>query len=140
MDIQKIKDLKIMLEQHAKLKEELDLSYKQFELTLSDKIEAKKNFETLIEQLKEDIKVEAIAEFEQTQNKKLAGGIGIREMKNIVYDEVEALNWAKKHQLCLALDKKAFETLAKASPIEDMEMKVDVKTTVTFPAVIKLEE
>lgn len=40
----------------------------------------------------------------------------VKEFQTIAYDQAEALAWATEHAMCLALDKKAFEKVAKASP------------------------
>lgn len=63
--------------------------------------------------------------------KKLIGGLGIRVSTSIEYESDKAFNWAKEHSLCLQLDKKGFEKLAKAQDIEFVN-KCD-KVTVTFP-------
>jgi hypothetical protein len=49
----------------------------------------------------------------------------------LVYDAAEALEWAKAHDMALALDKKAFETIAKASPLPFVT--VEESVTVTLP-------
>jgi len=45
-------------------------------------------------------------------------GVTVKLVRRLVYDPFQALAWATKHQMCLALDKKAFEAVAKAAPIE----------------------
>lgn len=85
---------------------------------------------------KSGLKERALVDFQETGNKKLLGGIGIREGTSLRYDDILAFNWAKKHDLCLQLDKKEFEKLAKTQDINGV-IKED-KITVTFPKEIKL--
>ena len=88
--------------------------------------------------LKNKIMFEAGVEYTDTGNKQLLGGLGIRCGVNLIYDENDALLWAQEHQLCLTLDKKAFEKIAKAQDIGFV--KKENKITVTFPKKIILDE
>lgn len=56
----------------------------------------------------------ALAEHRLTGYKKLPHGIGIRITTKLDYDENDAFEWAKSHELALKLDAKAFEKIAKA--------------------------
>ncbi len=89
-------------------------------------------------ELKEEIIISAKEEFNKTKNKKLLGGIGIREIKSYDYSETEALKWAKEHDLCLQLDKKSFDSLTKTQNFDFVKINEDIQ--VTFPKEIKLEE
>jgi len=82
------------------------------------------------------IREEAIKIYQETGNKKI-GQIGIRIMQILDYSEEEAFNWAKEHGLCLNLDKKNFEKLAKTQDIEFV--KISEKATATIPTKIKEE-
>lgn len=119
---------------------ELELIYKKkkedFEAENIIIINGIKTHKEAIEQCKEDIRQLAEQEFKQTGNKKLYGGIGIRETSDMVYDESVALEWAKKHQMCLALDAKSFKSIAKAQPLDFVT--IQNKITVTFPSEIKI--
>ncbi len=84
---------------------------------------------------KEQFKLQAIQLFEKTKEKKLIGGIGIREGTELVYNSLEALKWAIDHNLALTLDRKRFEQLAKTESIDFV--KKETKITVTFPKEIK---
>lgn len=57
-------------------------------------------------------------------NKKPADGVGIRIVTKISYDLAEAFAWAKAHTVCLKLDDKAFEALAKIAP-DTMPVKIE---------------
>ena len=65
-------------------------------------------------------------------SKTVAPGLSVRINTGLKYDPAKALDWAKSHSLALALDKKAFEAIAKAQPIDFVE------TVETPSAVIKL--
>ena len=79
----------------------------------------------------------AEAEFRKTGQKKLLGGLGIREGVLMSYDHKDALNWAHEHKLCLALDKREFEKIAKSQDIDFIRK--EEKITVTFPPKLKFE-
>ena len=56
--------------------------------------------------------------YEQTGNKAPALGVSVKIFQTLDYDPKEALKWAMAHQIALSLDKKSFETFAKATPLE----------------------
>lgn len=64
-------------------------------------------------------------------SKKLPFGMGVRVTQSLRYDEAEAFQWAQEHRIALALDKKAFEKVAKASPLAFVT--VEEVPTVTIP-------
>ena len=86
---------------------------------------------------KERIKVQAEEEFKVTGNKKLLGGIGIRVGIRINYEREKAFTWAKEHSLCLSLDERGFEKIAKTQDIDFVSK--EEKLTVTFPQKIIIE-
>ena len=45
-------------------------------------------------------------------------GVTIRITKRIIYEPAQALTWAIEHKLCLGLDKRAFEALAKTQTLD----------------------
>lgn len=45
-------------------------------------------------------------------------GVTIRVTKRLGYNPDAALNWALEHRLCLGLDRRAFETIAKGQPLD----------------------
>lgn len=63
--------------------------------------------------------------------KKFESGVAIRVNKTLLYDPSKALEWAKEHGMCLALDKKEFESVAKATEIDFVA--VEDKVTPTIP-------
>lgn len=100
-----------------------------------------KSIEILNEEISENklkIAEEAKVEYEETKEKKLLGGIGIRVTTNLNYENEEALKWATEHQLCLSLDRTAFNKIAKTQDIDFVKKEENI--TVTFPKEIKVEE
>ena len=83
------------------------------------------------------IREQAVKIYSETGEKKI-GQIGIRIMQVLDYSEEEALKWAKEHGLCLELDKKNFEKLAKTQDIEFVEK--SEKATATIPTKIEVEK
>ena len=59
----------------------------------------------------------ALGVYQQTGEKKPAPGVEVKLRTNLIYEEAAALVWASEHKIALALDKKAFEKVAKASPL-----------------------
>lgn len=55
--------------------------------------------------------------YEQTRNKQLLQGVSIREVVKLSYDPVAAFEWAQKTGLCLTLDVKAFDAVAKVNAL-----------------------
>ena len=75
---------------------------------------------------------------QNTNEKKLLGGIGIQIRTNLIYEEKKAFDWAKEHGLFLQLDSRKFEKHAKSN--EDLDfVKKEEKITVTFPKQIQIE-
>lgn len=118
------------------LKDELRKKKEEFEaqnINLINKIQEESK---RLEENKEDIWVMAAQEYHNTGEKKLLGGIGIRIGTMLDYDEEEAFNWALDHKLCLELNVKSFDKLAKDQQLDFV--KKSEKVTVTFPKEIKL--
>lgn len=67
------------------------------------------------------LRAAAVAAYQETGNKKPAPGVGIRVQTKLRYDESDALRWALEHDLCLMLDKAAFERQARVTPLGFVE-------------------
>lgn len=68
--------------------------------------------------------------FADTGNKAPAVGVGIREVTTYSYDNVEALVWAKEHDLCLKLDDTAFKKQVKVSPLPFVTATTEPQATI----------
>jgi len=131
-----VKKLKKEMETQEINKSLLDTFKDDFETKHKDLIDSIKDSSNAIETLKNTITTDAKDEFEKNKVKKLLGGIGIREGKDIIYEDENALKWAKEKDLFLQLDKKAFEKVAVSLNLDFVKTKD--KITVTFPKEIKL--
>jgi hypothetical protein len=88
-------------------------------------------------QLENEIRADAVNLYNQTGEKKF-NQVGIRITKKYNYDEEQALQWAKDHNLCIALDKTAFKKQLKVQPL-DFVTEEEVPTA-TIPVEIKENE
>jgi len=94
---------------------------------IEKKIELQKSMSDLVI----NIQTAALKEYKETENKKPYPGIGIRVIPKLEYDEGNAMAWAKKHDLALCLDKRAFENLAKTQPFDFVKIKDNPKVTIS---------
>ena len=136
MDIQLIERYDFLLKGLFSVKEELgkkNIEFKEVNKELFAQIE---QIGKEICQIENDIEESALCDFVKTKEKKLTGGIGIQDRKNISYDETLAFKWAKEHGLCLKLDDTAFKKIAETQDLEFVNIDKDWK--VTFPKQIKL--
>ena len=81
-------------------------------------IEAVNASRLLVARESEALRALALAAFEACGNKRPGPGVAIREVTKMDYDPIVALDWAKEHDLCLTLDRKNFEDLAKRRPAD----------------------
>lgn len=125
----KLKELR-ELESKAKAQRDSEIEalsiVKEFEMIKSER-----------ESIEREIREIAINKYNQTGLKKF-GQIGIRITTKYNYDDSTALCWAKKHDLCLSLDKTAFKKQLKVQPLDFVE--VQEVPTATIPTEIKEEE
>ncbi|MEW6170665.1 MAG: hypothetical protein AB1472_03825 [Candidatus Omnitrophota bacterium] len=131
-------DYQTKIDEVERLKQEYNEKKRQFEEENENLILTLNSLQAGLEMKKGEIKVLAEADFKRTGVKKLLGGIGIREGVNLIYDTDRAFVWAKEHSLCLQLDTKAFEKIAKETDIDFVSR--ETKITVTFPAKLELGE
>ncbi len=136
----KEKDVKLLKSQQEDLRLfELELSKKREEfdalnMALINRIGVLKNKQ---EDIKATLWDQAEREFEETKQKKLLGGIGIRVLTKLNYEEGEAMIWAGLNMpvaIKKVLDKKQFESFAKTNELDFV--KKEEKVSVTFPSEI----
>ena len=138
MDKNMLLDFQNKAENLDKLREDYQNRKKEFDEVnkfLMEDIETARN---ILEEAQSEIKADAEDEYQKTKNKKLLGGIGIRLMTDLIYDDEKAFSWAKEHGLCLTLDKRGFEKVAKSTNIPFVEM--TDRVVVTFPPKIEIKE
>lgn len=139
IDKDKLKNYKKSLEDLQKLVDDLNKKKADFEKDNASLIEDIKKMNENIEIDKNILKAEALMEYNETKNKKLSGGLGIRNTKTMSYDANKALEWCMEKKLCLTLDKKAFEKVADITPNLEWVTKGNIDS-VTFPSEIKIDE
>jgi len=141
MNIEKLQQLKTLFKQEE-----------EFNAILKDKRvlfdEENKDLLTRIEETREGITLckeilteNAKAGFEKDGEKKRLGGVGIRITTKLIYNEGDALLWAKDNMsvaIKTILDKKMFEGYAKTNELIFVDKKDT--TLVTFPKEIVLPE
>jgi len=71
----------------------------------------------------------AIKLYSETKDKQIDDHISVRVNTSLEYDQDKAMKWATDHNLCLALDKKAFEKVADTVQLDFVE-KVEKPTAV----------
>ena len=71
-----------------------------------------------LEQEETTLRQMTLAAYAQTGNKTPSPGVSVRETVQLLYEERDALGWAKEHNLALQLDRKAFEKIAKADTLD----------------------
>lgn len=134
----KVKDYYDNLKIIDALKEDIKLKREAFEETFSKELEELKSTEEKNSELKELIKTDSIKEYEETGEKKLSTGLGIRVTTKLIYEESDAIKWAKENMLVAikeTIDKKQFESFVKSNELEFVE-KIETPG-VTFPKELK---
>ena len=137
-DVRKYAELSETLEDR---KEKLRKSQEEFNRENANLIEEIDYLKARVSEKKSEVQTQALERFQETGEKKLFGGIAIRENTAIDYDPNKVLEWAKNKGMFLQLDKKAFE---KAAPSLGSDLKGIVEIykepKVTFPKKVILEE
>lgn len=122
----------------SSIKEHIKLVRESVDETLKNELDKVEELENDNVELKNKISEKAIDKFKETGEKKLDHGLGIRESTKLIYDENEAIDWAKENMpvaIKQAIDKKQFEGYAKDKELEFVEK--EEKITVTFPKELK---
>ena len=70
-----------------------------------------------LEQAEAALRQLAVQRYQATGQKTLAPGVKVRDLTRLTYDPQVALAWAIEHHLALRLDVKAFEQLARITPL-----------------------
>ena len=134
-DLLSLQDKQLRLANFKTTLKEKQIDFEEENKVLIDGIS---KLQTEILSSKDILEITAMKEFVETNNKKLLGGLGIREYNILEYDENLAFNWALEHRMALQLNKKVFEKLIKISPVDFVNIGIDTK--VTFPPIIKFSD
>jgi hypothetical protein len=131
MDKQILIDLKKVTDVLNIRKEELALRQQEFVEANRELLENIKASNEVIESYKNEIRDIALKEFALDGVKSRLGGIGIRVLKELVYDDKKAFEWCKSKDMFLMIDVPNFEKIAKTGVINFVE--INDKVSVTFP-------
>lgn len=71
-----------------------------------------------------------LAVYQETGEKKPAEGVGVREITKLEYEVPLAQAWAVEHRIALQLDRKAFEAIAKTTPLDFVTSRVEAQATI----------
>lgn len=88
-----------------------------FESTIAEDVAALQDAKARTELAERNVKESALASYRETGDKKPLVGAEVKVFTKLEYAEPDALAWAQNTGLCLTLDKKAFEKVAKASQL-----------------------
>lgn len=135
--IEKLNELKSAMLAEKNINYEIKELREQFEKEHEPLFVQQTNIREQISGCRQELTTNALSGFIQDGEKKRLGGLGIRVGINLVYEEKCAFDWAKEHSLCLQLNKKEFEKIAKTQDIDFVSQ--EEKITVTFPKEINLE-
>ena len=128
--------LRDTMAEHTTAREALSKRRASFELSVEGQVVKVKTLAAEIANLKNTIGPLAVAEYKETGEKKMWGGIGIQEKKSIAYDSDKALAFAKEKDMFLILDTATFE---KASATLGLDfVKIEKTPRATFPKEFKL--
>ena len=92
-----------------------------FEATIVTELSAKRGATAMLEQAEAALKALTLAHYEQTGEKKPVTGVQVKEITGLDYDKAVAFEWAKERKMAVvpeSLDVKAFEKIAKATPLD----------------------
>lgn len=125
--VEKLKEVLVSLNEKKEILKQLQ---EKFNVENKDLINEIANLNTEFEKQTAIVKYDAIEEFKVNGVKKLVGGIGIRETKDISYNEADALKWAKEKDMFITLDKKAFEKSAESLNLEFVNVNKVIQATI----------
>jgi len=107
----------------ASLKSDRDRAWEYWKVTHAELLSNLALTETSVSEKEYEIKAEALRLYNiDPSNRKPASGVEIKIFEELDYEIHLALIWAKEHDMALMLDTKAFEKIAKASPMEFVQI------------------
>ena len=85
-----------------------------------------------------ELKAQRVTEYDGVDKSKRFG-IGIREVTKLDYDRITAYLWAIDHTICLSLDTRSFEKLAKVDTPDFVTITTEPQATIAADLSIYLE-
>lgn len=113
-----------------KAKSDYDEAFNKWQEENRQLIEFRDRANEVQSEVEASLRESTILAYKETGNKQPALGVGIREMTKLEYDAKEALDWALEHKIALALDKRAFDKIAKTSPLEFVTISIEPQATI----------
>lgn len=138
MQKEKLMELKSAMEEEERINEEITVKQAEFEEQNKELFLNRATTRQTISDCKDVLRPVVEEGFKVDGVKKRLGGIGIRVGEILDYDDTKALEWAKEKDMCLLLDKKSFDKIAKVQELDFVQK--EERITVTFPKEIKLED
>ncbi len=124
-------NLRIAMADHDRAKAALSQRRKEFEVLIETEAARVRVLASEVENLKDEVRPLAIAEYKATTHKKMWGGVGIQEKTSMTYDAAKAFAFAKEKDMFLKLDVATFE---KAAPALGLDfVKVEKVPAITWP-------
>lgn len=114
----------------ASVKSVLKDKREAFEATIADTISAMTDATNARELAEATVRGLAVAMYLESGEKKPAKGVDVVESSKLKYDPAKGFEWAVEHKVALALDTKAFEKIAKASPLPFVTVEVTPTTRI----------
>lgn len=136
---EKLIELKQLREKMSDLNEKKKVINQNYLKENNDLFSEIENISEQVTMAEIQIKEIALIKYSETGEKKLEYGVGIRIMKKLEYDDVAALNWAKEHSMALSLDKRSFDKIARADPMDFVQIKESPQATIPFVIEVKNE-
>ena len=102
---------------HARCAERVKQLRVEWEKDFADELDAVKVAAAQVELMEVGVREEALAYYKQSGDRKGIAGAEVKLYETLAYTEPDAMAWAKESGMCLALDKKAFEKVAKATDL-----------------------
>ncbi len=118
----------------------LNESRQAWEDAHAQEIEVHKAMTQALAEAEAALRAAAVAAYQETGNKAPASGVGIRVQTKLAYHPDDALRWAKEHDMALALDKPAFEKIAKAAPPDFVRKVESAQATIATDLSAVVEE
>jgi len=116
----------------AALNDKIDRLNKEFEEENAELIAKYTEARETAINAENDLRGLVVRAFEESGEKQVAPGLSVRVNKSLKYDPNTALEWARRHQFALALDKKAFEKIASVQPIDFVETVETVSAVIAW--------
>lgn len=104
--------------------------YEEWLATYHAVIETEKAMKETCQEAEVKLRELALQIFAETRDKAVAPGVSVKIFEVLDYEPKEAFKWAMAHQIALSLDKKSFETFAKATPLEFVTIKEEPRAQI----------